>query len=113
MLPGFAEIAITVIDPGWKTVNGSKVADWDNPTRTETYEYCWATPGATEEDLSASDADKDTYFVMFPEDAIVPHTSKVVLANGGEYQVIGRPKRVPSITGNLNYVTAYVERWTG
>lgn len=113
MLPGFAEHTITVIDPGWRTVNGSKVADWTNPTRTQAYEYCWATPGATEEDLASRQADADTYFILFPEDAVVPHTSKVRFGNGNEYQVMGRPKPVPSITGNLDHVAAYVERWTG
>ena len=113
MLPGFAEMTVTVVDPGTRTVNGSKVADWANPERTEAYEYCWATPGATEEDLANRQADSDTYFIMFPPDAVVYHTSKVILPNGGEYQVQGRPKVVPSITGNLNHLAVHVERWTG
>jgi len=113
MLPGFAEMAITVIDPGWRTVNGSKVPDWANPTRTETYEYCWATPGATAEDLAGRQNDVSHYYVLFPPEAVVPHTSKVVLPDGDEYQVTGRPKHVPSITGNLDHIAAFVEKWVG
>lgn len=112
MLPGFAEMTITVIDPGWRTVNGSKVADWANPTRTEAYEYCWASPGTTEEDLADRQADADRYYLLFPPEAVVLHTSKVILPTG-EYNVMGRPKQVPSITGNLDHLAVYVERWTG
>lgn len=113
MLPGFAETPITVIDPGWRNVNGSKVPDWDHPTREETYEYCWATPAATEEDLAGRQNDVAGYFVLFPPEANVPHTSKVRLPTGVEYQIRGRPKPFPSITGNLDHIAAYVERWTG
>lgn len=113
MLPGFAEITVTVIDPGTRTVNGSKISDWTNPVRTEPYEFCWATPGATEEDLANRQADADTYFIMMPPEAVIYHTSKVRLPSGAEYEVQGRPKYVPSITGNLDHIAVYVKRWTG
>lgn len=113
MLPGFAEVAVTVIDPGTRTVNGSKVSDWDNPARTETYPDCWATPGATEEDLANREADADSYFIMMPPEALIYHTSRVRLESGTTYEVVGRPKYVPSITGNLDHVAVYAKRWTG
>lgn len=113
MLPGFAEMTITVIDPGWRTVNGSKVADWANPTRTKAYEDCWVSPGATNEDLNGRQNDNVGFYVLFPPEAVVPHTSKVVLEDGLEYQVQGRVKSVPSITGNLDHIAGFVERWTG
>lgn len=113
MLPGFAEVAITVIDPGTKTVNGSKTPDWDTPDRTLTYDYCWFAPAATEEDNANRQNDVEGVRLLFPPEAVVYVTSKITFADGRAFQIRGRPQYVPSITGNLDYISAYAEKWTG
>lgn len=105
---------VIVQDPGTRTVRGAEVADWD-PAKvtTRAYDNCTVYDAQTDEDIAARQAVMDAYHVLLPAGAIVHHTSRVVLENGGTYQVKGRPRERTSLSGALDHTAIYVERWEG
>lgn len=118
-LPYFARQTISVQDAGKRTVNGTEVNDWSNPTPWRNYRG-WAAPATSEEYSINREATRTGYNVMLhPQwageytEVIISEDSKVRLPDGNDYHVEGQPFPVTRADGTTDHWFFHAERWEG
>lgn len=112
-LVSFARNTIMITRPGRVLDRGSWFDDWENPEPVRSVAGCVVFPGVSVEDNGRQDAQKVTYTVLAPEGTDVRAGDKVRvdLDPGLDLAVYGRPRRVPSPTGQLAHVHIELNDW--
>jgi hypothetical protein len=112
-LVSFANRTITVTRPGRYQDHGSWYDDWENPEPERDIEGCVVFPGTSTEDNDRQDAQKVLYTVLAPPGSDVTAADKirVDLEPGLDLGVYGRPRPVPSPSGNLDHLHIELADW--
>lgn len=112
-MPKHARHVITFVEPGTKLVFGAKTDDWsETAVQRREVRRCWAWPASTEELKDRGrDTTLDAYNVNMPPEVEAPASNaRVILPNGGTYEIEGEVRLNPSPTGKLDYKSFYCER---
>lgn len=112
-LPSFARFWIKVKRATRVKDHGSWYDDWDNPEPTRTIEGCVIFPGVSIEDNDRQDAQQVAFTVLAPvgSDVLASDKIEVELEPGLDLAVHGRPRRIPSASGDLDHVHIELEDW--
>ena len=111
MLPSFMTQTVTRLRPTTKTVRGSTISDWDNPSRLN-ISGCTVQPAAT--DLSQDGrvlGIMDGMTCYMPPTADVQEGDRIEYA-GNVYTINGAPRVWPA-AGNLAHIQVALRRWSG
>lgn len=112
-LVSFARNSITIIRPGRFQDRGSWYDDWENPEPERTIPGCVVFPGRSVEDNDFQEAQEVTYTVLVPlgTDILASDKVRVDLEPGLDLAVFGRPRQIPSPTGNLGHIHLELTDW--
>lgn len=93
--------------------HGALYFDWDNPEPARRIEDCIVSAGPSQEDNTRQTAELIVYTVLAPWGADVKATDKVrvYLEPGLDLAVDGRPRPVPSPSGNLDHTAIELREW--
>jgi hypothetical protein len=93
--------------------HGALYFDWENPDPARRIEGCIVTAGPSSENNDRQDAELVLYTIQAPWGADVRTTDKVrvYLEPGLDLAVEGRPRPVPSPTGNLSHTLIELRSW--
>ncbi len=109
-----ARFWVKVTRPARVKAHGSWYDDWDNAEPPRTIEGCMVFPGVSDEERGRQDADQVTYTVLAPPGSDIKSIDKVEveLEPGFEMGVHGRPRVIPSASGDLDHLHIELEEWT-
>lgn len=112
-LPKFARTTLTIKTPGTRTVHGSDVDDWANPTTREV-RGALVVPAMTDELTKNRESVGEGFNVYVPAKDRLEANQKITWRGAdGDYSVQGKASPVPSPSGGYSHILYYVERWTG
>lgn len=112
MLPSWANDTVTRIRPTVRTVRGSDVPDWSNPSTLE-ISGCTVQPAGT---MLSQDGRiqgiQDGYTCYLPPGADVAAGDRIQFG-GNVYTINGEPQTWKSPTGRVSNMQLNLERWRG
>lgn len=111
MVPSFASQTVTRLRPNIKTIRGSDVFDWDNPSEL-VIAGCSVQPGTTE--LSQDGrvlGVLDGLTAYLPPDADVMEGDRIVY-DGKVYTIDGMPKKWVGVA-HTSHTQLTLRRWSG
>ena len=112
MLPSWANDTIIRLRPGVKTVRGSDIPDWDNPSVLEISGFSMQPSGTMLSQDGRIQGISDGYTCYLQPGSDVKAGDRIQY-NGNVYTITGEPQPWKSPTGRVSNIQLSLERWCG